>query len=48
MNNIRINRRLVSEDIGKHRNGELATIELAWIPEYIKFANKDYTNGMYS
>lgn len=34
--------------IGKHRNGELATIELAWIPEYIKFANKDYTNGMYS
>ena len=34
--------------IGKHRGGELATIELAWLPEYTKFANKDRTNGMYN
>ncbi len=31
---------------GKHREGELATIELAWLLEFTKFANKDYTQGM--
>ena len=30
--------------IGKHRSGELATIELAWLPEYTKFANKEYVH----
>ena len=34
--------------IGKHRNGGLGTVKLAWIPEYTKFANKDFRNDDFS
>ena len=28
--------------IGKQRNGPIGTVELVWLPEYTKFANKDH------
>ena len=28
--------------IGKQRNGPIGTVELVWLPEYTKFANKEY------
>ena len=30
--------------IGKQRNGPIGTVELVWLPEYTKFANKEHGN----
>ena len=27
--------------VAKQRNGPIGTIELAWLPEYTRFANRD-------
>ena len=31
--------------VSKHRNGEIGTVELAWLAEYTKFANSDKFRG---
>ena len=31
--------------IGKHRNGEIGTINLAWIGKYTKYANAEYRSS---
>ena len=33
--------------IAKHRNGPIGTVELAWLPEYTKFANLEHSNKKY-
>ena len=33
--------------IAKQRNGPIGTVELAWLPEYTKFANLEHSNKKY-
>ena len=33
--------------IAKQRNGPIGTVELAWLPEYTKFANLEHSNREY-